>query len=311
MSNASLGKQLRIAISATAKSHDADIFLLAGDISAGLGHDFIDLCPPRSLGARNCILFLITSGGDLEAAYRITRCIRNRYADGNFILFTDGVCKSSGTLIAMGADTLIMTDHAELGPLDTQVMVRDEFGESESGLIDTDALRKLSEEVFNTFQYHFGRLKSLGSGNLTTQTALRTASDLTLGLFGGIYSKIDPLRLGDRARAIELAMEYGLRVSSSNVKDGSLGKLATAYPSHGFQIDRREAGELFFDVYSPDEHLGKLAELLRPIWSLWPDVLILEFLSHGASDNFSRMVEIVDESEPEDDHDADETGDEV
>ena len=183
MSNTSIARQLTNAISAAAKAHDADIFLLSGDISAGLGHNFIDLCPLRSLGAGNCILFLITSGGDLEAAYRITRCIQNRYADGNFILFTDGVCKSSGTLIAMGAETLIMTDHAELGPLDTQVMVRDEFGESESGLIDTDALRKLAEEVFNTFQYHFGRLKSLGSGNLTTQTALRTASDLTLGLF--------------------------------------------------------------------------------------------------------------------------------
>ena len=308
MTNASFASQLKRAIDAAAKAHDADIFLLVGGISEGLGHSFIELCPPRSRAASNCILSLITPGGDLEAAYRIARCIQDRYAGGNFILFTDGVCKSAGTLIAMGANALFMTDHAELGPLDTQVMVRDEFGESESGLIDTDALRKLGEEAFTTFQEHFGRLKSLGSGNLTTHTALRTASDLTLGLFGGIYSKIDPLRLGERARAIELAMEYGLGVRSNNVKDGTLERLATGYPSHGFQIDRREAGELFWDVHPPDKHLGRLAELLRMVRSLDSDIFILENLNHEVSDYFSRLVEIIDESDSEDDQDSTNTG---
>ena len=159
MSNTSIARQLTNAISAAAKAHDADIFLLSGDISAGLGHNFIDLCPLRSLGAGNCILFLITSGGDLEAAYRITRCIQNRYADGNFILFTDGVCKRLRYINCYGCRDADHDRPRRAWATGHSVMVRDEFGESESGLIDTDALRKLLKKVFNTFQYHFGRLK--------------------------------------------------------------------------------------------------------------------------------------------------------
>ena len=148
---------------------------------------------------------MTTSGGDLEAAYRITRCIQDRYAGGNVFLFTNSLCKSAGTLVALGANVLIMSDHAELGPLDTQVMVRDEFGEYQSGLIDTDALRILREEVFTNFRGQLDALLSLGSGNFTTQTASRIASELTLGLFGGIYSQINPIRFGERGRAVQVA----------------------------------------------------------------------------------------------------------
>ena len=47
MNNASFASQLKSAINAAAKAHDADIFLLVGGISEGLGHSFIELCPPR------------------------------------------------------------------------------------------------------------------------------------------------------------------------------------------------------------------------------------------------------------------------
>ena len=228
---------------------------------------------------------MTTSGGDLEAAYRITRCIQDRYAGGNVFLFTNSLCKSAGTLVALGADILIMTDYAELGPLDTQVMVRDEFGEYQSGLIDTDALRILREEVFTNFRGQLDALLSLGGGNFTTQTASRIASELTLGLFGGIYSQINPIRFGERGRAVQVALEYGQRVSSSNVKEGALARLTTGYPSHSFVIDRREAGELFHDVFLPDERLSVLSELLYPVVNYFytSDFPVLEYLSQGIS----------------------------
>ena len=282
------------AIAAVAQGYNADVILLTGDLTDEVGHQFVDTCPTPA-GARNCMLFLTTRGGSMDAAYRITRCVKNRYSEGNFMLVVDRLCKSAGTLIAVGADALVMTDHAELGPLDTQVRVRDEFGEQQSGLIDNDALRYLNEEVFNSFQGHLHRLLSLGNSELTTQTALRVASELTLGLFGGIYGQVDPIRFGETARAIQIALEYGYRVNGSNVREGALRKLATGYPSHGFVIDRRESEGLFYEVYSPDDTINKLAERLRPLIDYMADqgTPILEYLNQGIPEHLVRILQIL------------------
>ena len=290
-----LPERVRQAIATVAQWRNADIFFLAGNLTDEVGHRFIDTCPTPS-DARNCVLFLTTRGGSMDAAYRITRCIRNRYPEGEFMLVVDGLCKSAGTLIAVGADTLVMTDRAELGPLDTQVRVRDEFGEQQSGLIDNDALRYLNEEVFNSFQGHLHRLLSLGNSELTTQTALRVASELTLGLFGGIYGQVDPIRFGETARAIQIALEYGYRVNGSNVRDGALRKLATGYPSHGFVIDRRESEDLFYNVYSPNEAINELAGWLRLLTDYCltdHDSPILEYLNQGVSEHLSTVLQIL------------------
>ena len=290
---------LERAVTLVAQQHRADIYAIAGPITDEIGHRFIDLCTSEP-EAPNCLLLLTTFGGELEAAYRITRCIQDRYSSDSLILFTDGPCKSSGTLIALGADQIFMTDHAELGPLDTQVMVRDELGEYQSGLIDSDALGSLQEEVFKNFGGQFERLMSLGRGNFTTQTALRIASDLTLGLFGGIYGQINPIRFGEKARAVQVALEYGQRVSSTNVQDGTLDKLAMSYPSHGFVIDRNEADSLFYEVYRPTVEMSLLADWLRPPfdYSLNTRNPMIESLTGGLSDDFKRWFELVYSSRP-------------
>lgn len=284
-------------ISTVAQRYNADIFFVAGNLTDELGHQFVDACPPAS-GAQNCILLLTTHGGSMDAAYRIARRVKSGYAEGKFMLVVGGLCKSAGTLVALGADTLVMTDRAELGPLDTQVRVRDEFGEQQSGLIDNDALRYLNEEVFNSFQGHLYRLLSLGNSELTTQTALRVASELTLGLFGGIYSQIDPIRFGETAHAIQVALEYGYHINGSNVKEGALEKLARGYPSHGFVIDRREAADLFYSVYGPDDavDVSELAEWLRLLvdYGLTDrGSPILEYLNQGISEHLVGMLQIL------------------
>lgn len=299
-------------VSAVAEWRDADVFLLAGDLTDEVGHRFIDTCPTLS-GARNCILFLTTRGGSMDAAYRITRCVKNRYPEGDFMLVVDRLCKSAGTLIAVGADTLVMTDRAELGPLDTQVRVRDEFGEQQSGLIDNDALRYLNEEVFNSFRGHLSRLLTLGNSELTTQTALRVASELTLGLFGGIYKQIGPTRFGETARAIQVALEYGYRVNGSNVREGALEKLVTGYPSHGFVIDRLESRDLFYNVYSPNGVINELAGWLRLLTDYGltdQGSPILEYLNLGISEHLVGILQVFANRDVPSDDDSDDDSEE-
>jgi len=80
----------------------------------------------------NVYLILSTHGGIGDSGFRIARTLRERYK--RFYLFVPSVCKSAGTLIALGADELILSDEGELGPLDAQVRKLDEIGELGSGL---------------------------------------------------------------------------------------------------------------------------------------------------------------------------------
>ncbi len=77
------------------------------------------------------VLMLSTFGGDPDAAYRIARCLRRRYTRVSAMI--SGFCKSAGTLLLLGADDLVFTEHGELGPLDVQYWKQDELEEMGSG----------------------------------------------------------------------------------------------------------------------------------------------------------------------------------
>jgi len=60
---------------------------------------------------------------------------------------------------------------------------------------------------------------------------------------------------------MSIALAYGGRLDTGNVKEGALERLAYGYPSHSFVIDRREAERLFVQVEAPHEEEAALALL--------------------------------------------------
>ena len=60
-----------------------------------------------------------------------------------------------------------------------------------------------------------------------------------------------------------IAADYGGRLGKFNVKEGTIARLLTGYPSHSFVVDRNEARELFNDVGVPKKALAELGEELR------------------------------------------------
>ena len=52
---------------------------------------------------------------------------------------------------------------------------------------------------------------------------------------------------------------------AKNLRNNALHSLTVGYPSHGFVIDRREAGELFKKVREPNQHEAALIETLGHI----------------------------------------------
>lgn len=226
-----------------------DFIVYTGEITRSGYEQLSDICRDQRHHSK-AILMLSSVGGDPHAGYRIARALGHHYQDG-FSVMIPGLCKSAGTLICLGAKELIMGDRSELGPLDVQIRKKDELFELGSGLDTIQALSYMQAQAMNAFRTYLIELKT--DAGLSTKMAAEISSKLATGLFSPVYSQVDPVRLGELQRSIEVAYAYGRRLSikSRNLKENSLNRLVSQYPSHGFVIDRSEAKELFHKVRTP------------------------------------------------------------
>jgi hypothetical protein len=206
---------------------------------------------------------LTTIGGSPDAAYRMARCLKRQYK--RLILYIYGICKSAGTLVSIGADEIILSDFGEFGPLDIQLGKKDELFETISGLNITQALTSLNTRSQGVFLDILVELKKGSRGQLSTKLAADIASHLAIGLYEKIYAQIDPTHLGSIERSIHIALDYGTRLKTSNVKRGTIDKLVNGYSSHNFVIDIEEAKQLFENVRPPNDSEEELGECLSHV----------------------------------------------
>ena len=210
----------------------------------------------------NAFLIFATFGGDAHAAYVIARDLQLRYKE--IVVCIAGDCYSAGTLFVCCANELVITDRGRLGPLDVQLVKRDEIGERISGLTVGIALQELQRESFEAFMGFVTNLKEAFGVQLSLKTAMEVATDLTTGVFQEVYRQIDPIRLAEDARYLRIASHYGeiLAKASGNLKPNAVDRLLKGYPSHECIIDRTEAGELFKRVRPPEQDEVELLRIL-------------------------------------------------
>lgn len=77
-------------------------------------------------------LLLHTGGGDIDAAEKLISMLRTKVRNSELRVIVPDYAKSAGTLMALGADTIIMSDSSELGPIDPQVVLPDSQGNNMS-----------------------------------------------------------------------------------------------------------------------------------------------------------------------------------
>lgn len=165
--------------------------------------------------------------------------------------------------MAIGAHELAIGDQGELGPLDVQVSKHSEILERGSGLDYTQALSVVLEHAQRSFSESLMLMRA--RFRFSTKMAGELASQLACGTVEPLYAQIDPNRIGEMQRAIQIAHEYGQRLNNHSkiLKDGALKKLVAGYPSHSFVIDRKEAKDLFKKVGPPT---SSETELIRQLW---------------------------------------------
>lgn len=222
--------------------HNADIYIYSYTIEDEYADLLINKIRFNSIRRENCILILTTYGGSPDAAYRIARTIKRHYA--KFSLYVYGTCKSAGTLLALAADEIVMSEMGEFGPIDIQLTKDDEMLNT-SGLSYIQSLVSLNRQMFEAFEKNFLNIKDRSQGSITTKTAAEISSKLAIGLICPISEHIDPVKLGEVYRAMAIADKYGSRLTANKAL---YTKLIHEYPSHRFVIDCEEANEIFESV---------------------------------------------------------------
>jgi hypothetical protein len=69
----------------------------------------------------NIDLFIFSRGGDSDAPWSIVSTIREVFPDKNFNVLIPFRAHSAATIISLGADEIVMTEKAELGPIDITI----------------------------------------------------------------------------------------------------------------------------------------------------------------------------------------------
>lgn len=256
-----------------ANEYDANIFAVSGPLEPPAEDKLAQACDRIRRRRRNALLILSTFGGQPETAYRIARQLHRSYRGnpagetgrrGELIVFVRDFCKSAGTMLALGADRLVMSASAELGLIDVQVPKEAGGGEWTSVLTPSQAFAELQFQASDHFRRFVRAIHDDLAANISVEASAGLAARMTADLLGRIYGQIDPIRLGEFERSAQITLEYGQRLQMDNAKPGAIDRLIYDYPSHGFVIDREEAGDLFERVDPPSEALERLARSAVP-----------------------------------------------
>lgn len=188
-------------------------------------------------------LILYTRGGDTLAAWNIVNLIRE-FCD-ELELIVPNKCRSAGTLIALGANRIVMTKQATLGPIDPSIV-----REMSPIIPNTTPPQRLSLSVESVKGY-FHLLKN--EFNVRGNDALSQA-------YIKISEYIHPVVLGDVYRTqkqIQMLatrlLEYGYH---SRTKIKRIVKfLCSDSGSHDYTINRTEARKLGLSVESPSQEV--------------------------------------------------------
>lgn len=213
---------------------------------------FVDLLHNVDRGAPLDLL-LHTPGGDMDAAEKLITMVRNVVGTATLRIIVPDFAKSAGTLMALGADSIVMSDSSELGPIDPQIMLPDENGYRISYPI---------QSYLDAFAEHSASL-ARDPGN--------EAARMMLG-------KFEPARLkvfeAARRRAREFAeaqLKFGMFRTPKPGKTGNYTEIASKlldtdkWLSHGQMIGHEWAVSIGLNV----EYLDPRTEPWALFWQLY------------------------------------------
>lgn len=237
--------------------------MIAADV-VSLIHTHIQRIPRESRSKLD--LFIYSRGGSSDVPWALVSMFREYCHKGSFSVLVPYRAHSAATLICLGADEIVMTKKAELGPVDA-TMTSGPYNPTEAGM--PNRLPVSVEDVNGYFA-------------LLDRFGCERASEKMDG-FKELTQKVHPLALGAVNRLFEETKLVGLRLLSTRAKpypeDDNheiIRKLSSEVYSHSHAINRTEANKyLGLKHVKKSEDLG-LDEEMWDLYSAYAELFQLE-----------------------------------
>lgn len=194
-------------------------------------------------------LLLHTGGGDIDAAEKLITMVRTVVGKAELRVVVPDFAKSAGTLMALAADWIVMSDTSELGPIDPQITLADGNG---------NLIRHSIQSYLDAYNCHSQALNK-DPGNAAARVMLGKLDPATVKLFESV-----------RKRARQMA-EDQLKRGMFRQSGGNFTKIASElidtnrWLSHGQMIDAQAAQRLELNV----EYVNPKSEEWRELWRLY------------------------------------------
>jgi hypothetical protein len=228
----------------TVISYMASQNALVGPEDAGILVDTIEMILPPTRKFDKLDLFLHSPGGFLDSAYKIVRICKEYSNEFNVIVPLSA--KSAATVIALGANEIIMTVFAELGPIDP--IIQHPYKPD---------VRVPARSIKDFFSF-------LNS----TETSERILVDPQFK--AQMSNLLDPYLIGSYQTALNSSKQIAERLLGENALSNkkelipeAVRKLTEYYFSHSYVIDRNEAREIGLNVVNSDSVPGLDAAVRR------------------------------------------------
>lgn len=246
-------------------------------------------------------VLLNSTGGNIYSAYKMVNILRTKCKELRIVVPL--YAKSAATLMALGADKVIMGPQSELGPLDLPMEHPTAEGIQISALDGVRPLEYLSAIAVNlAFDLGLRIRRSIQLGRRESiEIALKFAADCITP----VISKLDPSLVALCYRELDIAARYARefltdymfkdRLNREALAEGVATSIVWDYPSHGFAIGLREAKRLCLEILSSDEYDRwddlwaifmniQKEELPRKIIHLLPEDDLVSILEKGLDD---------------------------
>lgn len=227
---------------------------------------------------------IISNGGDPITSLRIISILRERFDKISVVV--PYVAYSAATILALGADEILMHPCSNLGPVDPQLSI------SKSNIIGQNSdIYFGSEDIRNYIEF----LKN--DVGITDQEYLASA-------IANLSTEVGAIQIGSAKRSQQLSLSLSQKMLKTHLPNENTAtdiaqKLNSSFYHHGYAVSRKEAKDIGLPIAKPVPEIESL------MWSIWQDYskelnadkefnIIDELMSNPESKNKITTVPIID-----------------
>lgn len=221
---------------------------LVGPEDAGMIVDTIEQVKPATGKIDRLDLFLNSPGGFLDSAYKLIRICKEYCSEFNVIIPL--AAKSAATVIALGANEIVMNVFSELGPIDP--IIQHPYKQD---------VRVPARSIKDFFEF----LNTTETSKIMVDPQFKSQ----------MSSLLDPYLIGSYQTALNSSKQIAEKLLKENALRENPEKVENAvktfteyYYSHSYVIDRNEARDIGLKVVN-SESIDGLDKVVRQLFSVY------------------------------------------